>query len=92
MSNRSENENTKIAAPRHSRHSRHSICYTSDTVDDVTKAEKDSNACCYPESYWYKGIGLLFMCSIGFGSYFCYDNLGALEASRLEILSALYSK
>ena len=33
----------------------------------------------HPNSYLFKGIGLLFICSIGFGSYFCYDCPGALE-------------
>ena len=39
----------------------------------------------FVDSYLYKGVGLLFMCSIGFGSYFCYDNPGALEVSNMDL-------
>ena len=74
MSNKNEKENNKLTDPHRG---------IAVIVDNATTLEKQIGSCCYPESYWYKGIGLLFMCSIGFGSYFCYDNLGALEASRL---------
>ena len=45
----------------------------------VVEDEKVSPCSWHPNSYLYKGIGLIFICSIGFGSYFCYDNPGALE-------------
>ena len=37
--------------------------------------------CCNPQSICHKGIALALMCSVGFGSYFCYDNPGALQVS-----------
>ena len=43
--------------------------------------EKINPCAMHPESHLYKGIGLLFICCIGFGSYFCYDAPGALEVS-----------
>ena len=43
--------------------------------------EKINPCSMHPESHLYKGIGLLFICCIGFGSYFCYDAPGALEVS-----------
>ena len=50
---------------------------------DKTESRKDtkaSSSCSmHPDSYLFKTIGLIFICSIGFGSYFCYDIPGALE-------------
>ena len=34
---------------------------------------------CNPTSMCHKGMALVLMCSMGFGSYFCYDNPGALQ-------------
>ena len=39
--------------------------------------------CCNPQSICHKGIALALMCSVGFGSYFCYDNPGALQVKRI---------
>jgi len=44
----------------------------------------------HPNSYLFKGIGLLFICSIGFGSYFCYDCPGALEVQFLVLNNSYY--
>ena len=38
---------------------------------------------CDPRSKGHKGIFLILMCSIGFGSYFCYDNPGALQVRHV---------
>ena len=45
----------------------------------------------HPNSYLFKGIGLLFICSIGFGSYFCYDCPGALEVQILILNNSYYN-
>ena len=37
---------------------------------------------CNPQSICHKGIALVLMCSVGFGSYFCYDNPGALQVNQ----------
>ena len=37
---------------------------------------------CNPQSICHKGIALALMCSVGFGSYFCYDNPGALQVNQ----------
>ena len=37
---------------------------------------------CDPQSICHKGIALALMCSVGFGSYFCYDNPGALQVRK----------
>ena len=34
---------------------------------------------CHPNKMGYKVLGLIFMCMLGFGSYFCFDNPGALQ-------------
>ena len=52
-----------------------------------------SRSCCDPEAYWFKAIGLISMCILAFGFYFCNDNPGALEASRLKTVPIFcYSK
>ncbi|KAL9926361.1 major facilitator superfamily domain-containing protein 1-like isoform X1 [Glossina fuscipes] len=35
--------------------------------------------CCNPASRFHRFLALIFMCLLGFGSYFCYDNPGALQ-------------
>ncbi|CAG9797126.1 unnamed protein product [Chironomus riparius] len=35
--------------------------------------------CCNPRKAYYRFIALIFMCLVGFASYFCYDNPGALQ-------------
>ena len=51
------------------------------SVGGKSKDVQEDVPCCsmHPESYLFQGIGLLFICSIGFGSYFCYDGPGALQ-------------
>ncbi|XP_037718950.1 major facilitator superfamily domain-containing protein 1 [Drosophila subpulchrella] len=38
-----------------------------------------SGGCCMPSSTGHRFMALVFMCLLGFGSYFCYDNPGALQ-------------
>ncbi|XP_058453968.1 major facilitator superfamily domain-containing protein 1-like isoform X2 [Malaya genurostris] len=38
-----------------------------------------SSACCNPSSALHRFMALILMCLVGFGSYFCYDNPGALQ-------------
>ena len=57
----------------------------SKTADQTNYGAIDSPKSHFVDSYLYKGVGLLFMCSIGFGSYFCYDNPGALEVSKMNL-------
>ncbi|XP_069677136.1 lysosomal dipeptide transporter MFSD1-like isoform X1 [Periplaneta americana] len=38
-----------------------------------------ARACCNPNHALHRFMALLFMCLLGFGSYFCYDNPGALQ-------------
>ena len=55
---------------------------SNETNEEQNVVEVKVSPCSWhPESYLYKGIGLIFICSIGFGSYFCYDNPGALEVN-----------
>ena len=34
---------------------------------------------CRPDGFLYRSAGLILMCLLGFGSYFCFDNPGALQ-------------
>ncbi|XP_064541742.1 major facilitator superfamily domain-containing protein 1 [Drosophila montana] len=38
-----------------------------------------TGGCCMPSSTCHRFQALVFMCLLGFGSYFCYDNPGALQ-------------
>lgn len=38
-----------------------------------------SGGCCMPSSTGHRFMALIFMCLLGFGSYFCYDNPAALQ-------------
>ena len=49
---------------------------------EANEAQEKVNPCSmHPKSKLFQIIGLLFICSIGFGNYFCYDTPGALEVS-----------
>lgn len=47
--------------------------------DDETCCDKAYFLCCHPTGKAHRFIVLTFMCFLGFGSYFCYDNPGALQ-------------
>ncbi|CAL8078201.1 unnamed protein product [Orchesella dallaii] len=42
--------------------------------------------CCDPRSGFHRFLALFFMCFLGFGSYFCYDNPGSLQDNFIEDL------
>ena len=56
---------------------------------------------CSPKKPLYKVLGLALMCLLGFGSYFCFDNPGALQddfkvdlqmsTSKFVLLYSIYS-
>ena len=58
-----------------------------DDLTPIIRAEPEYTGscgfCCNPQSICHKGIALALMCSVGFGSYFCYDNPGALQVKRV---------
>ena len=35
--------------------------------------------CCHPQRFGHRITALVLMCLLGFGSYFCFDNPGALQ-------------
>ncbi|KAL0274102.1 UNVERIFIED_CONTAM: hypothetical protein PYX00_006612 [Menopon gallinae] len=66
-----------------------------------TDAGKKGLSCCDTQSLLYRLLGLMCMCLLGFGSYFCYDGPGALrehfesdmnlKTSQFVLLYAWYS-
>ncbi|XP_017864226.1 PREDICTED: major facilitator superfamily domain-containing protein 1 [Drosophila arizonae] len=60
-----------------------------------------SGGCCMPTSTCHRFQALVFMCLLGFGSYFCYDNPGALQsvfkkeldlsATQFTLIYSIYS-
>ncbi|XP_042371146.1 major facilitator superfamily domain-containing protein 1-like, partial [Plectropomus leopardus] len=44
-------------------------------------------AICDPRHLLHRVVVLIFMCFLGFGSYFCYDNPAALQTQVLQDLS-----
>ncbi|KAK6622972.1 hypothetical protein RUM43_008824 [Polyplax serrata] len=51
------------------------------TTNDDTETTK---GCCDPRTTVYRFIGLVLMCLLGFGAYFCYDTPGALQDNFKE--------
>ncbi|XP_050307536.1 major facilitator superfamily domain-containing protein 1-like [Anthonomus grandis grandis] len=47
--------------------------------NDETCCDKFYFLCCHPSGKAHRFIALVFMCFLGFGSYFCYDNPSALH-------------
>ena len=41
----------------------------------------EGSALCDPRSFIHRLMALILMCLLGFGSYFCFDNPGALQTS-----------
>ncbi|XP_005182702.1 major facilitator superfamily domain-containing protein 1 [Musca domestica] len=61
---------------------------------DPEPAGCGGSACCNPNSGFHRFLALIFMCLLGFGSYFCYDNPGALQEvfkEELNITSTQFS-
>ncbi|XP_065575349.1 major facilitator superfamily domain-containing protein 1-like [Artemia franciscana] len=51
--------------------------YLLNAVDD--DSDVSNTPCCNPSHLCHRLIGLILMCLLGFGSYFCYDSPGALQ-------------
>lgn len=47
--------------------------------DELSQGGCGTSACCNPSSAMHRFMALILMCLVGFGSYFCYDNPGALQ-------------
>lgn len=47
--------------------------------DDETCCDKVYFTCCHPSGKAHRFLALIFMCFLGFGAYFCYDNPSALQ-------------
>eukprot|EP00088_Acartia_fossae_P043034 TRINITY_DN4526_c0_g1_i11.p1 TRINITY_DN4526_c0_g1~~TRINITY_DN4526_c0_g1_i11.p1 ORF type:complete len:594 (+),score=70.30 TRINITY_DN4526_c0_g1_i11:122-1903(+) len=50
------------------------------------------NCCCHPQSLFHRIIALIMMCLLGFGSYFCFDNPGALQSEIKEAMNITTSQ
>ena len=48
-----------------------------DPLDELTGCW--AGPLCHPRAFTHRMIALSLMCLLGFGSYFCYDNPGALQ-------------
>ena len=40
----------------------------------------EGSCLCHPQALLHRLIALILMCLLGFGSYFCFDNPGALQS------------
>ncbi|KAK6478695.1 major facilitator superfamily domain-containing protein 1 isoform X1 [Huso huso] len=49
-----------------------------------SSSEKQLSACCDPSRLLHRIVVLIFMCFLGFGSYFCYDNPAALQTQIVQ--------
>ncbi|XP_048520877.1 major facilitator superfamily domain-containing protein 1 isoform X1 [Dendroctonus ponderosae] len=66
--------------------------------DEETCCDRAYHLCCHPSGKAHRFLALIFMCILGFGSYFCYDNPSALQKQFKQDLNltetqftALYS-
>ncbi|XP_033208128.1 major facilitator superfamily domain-containing protein 1-like isoform X2 [Belonocnema kinseyi] len=57
-----------------------------------SSTESGESGCCSPKRFPFRLSGLMLMCLIGFGSYFCYDNPGALQDNFTKDLNMTPSK
>ena len=52
-------------------------------IDNEENVINENRSCastiCDPRQAFYRYFALIFMCMLGFGSYFCYDNPAALQ-------------
>ncbi|XP_051158231.1 major facilitator superfamily domain-containing protein 1-like isoform X2 [Leptopilina boulardi] len=48
--------------------------------------ELNNDGCCNPKKISFRLSGLILMCLLGFGSYFCYDNPAALQDNLMKDL------
>ena len=56
-------------------------------VDDSVNKNNCGKTLCDPRKWFFRYFGLVFMCFLSFGSYFCYDNVGKI----LNIIQILYN-
>jgi len=47
---------------------------------------------CHPQAFLHRVIALILMCLLGFGSYFCFDNPGALQSEMKVALNITNSE
>ena len=47
--------------------------------DDLGLTGCAGSCCCHPKAFCHRLQALILMCLLGFGSYFCFDNPGALQ-------------
>ena len=59
-----------------------SVVSTDDDGDDLGLTGCAGSCCCHPNAFCHRMIALFLMCMFGFGSYFCYDNPGALQVNE----------
>ena len=58
-----------------------------DPLDELTGCW--AGPLCHPRAFVHRMIALTLMCVLGFGSYFCYDNPGALQNEIKESFGSI---
>ncbi|KAF7990761.1 hypothetical protein HCN44_000566 [Aphidius gifuensis] len=77
-------ESSSIETPKRS--------LTASVYDDDDDDNNVQQGCCRPTGKPWRFTGLALMCFLGFGSYFCYDNPGALLNHMLSDLGISYTQ
>ncbi|CAK9830720.1 Major facilitator superfamily domain-containing protein 1 [Anthophora retusa] len=77
------------------------ILESPETTPDRSNDEIELQGFCSPTRLPYRFLGLILMCLLGFGSFFCFDNPGALQdnfktdllmpTSKFVLLYSIYS-
>jgi len=47
----------------------------------------EGNCLCHPQALLHRVLALVLVCLLGFGSYFCFDNPGALQSELKEAMN-----
>jgi len=65
----------------------------SDTEQPTLELEGwEGSCCCHPQAFIHRVMALILMCLLGFGSYFCFDNPGALQSEMRGALNITNSE
>ncbi len=51
----------------------------SQSSTEYIETDSGCSRLCNPHKWYYRYFALIYICLLGFGSYFCYDNPAALQ-------------
>jgi len=83
----SDNENEEIGSPI-----RRERTFSTMSDTEVGLSGCPGSCFCHPQAFLHRVIALSLMCLLGFGSYFCFDNPGALQSEMKTAMNITTSE